>query len=62
MKVFLIILGVILFLVGALWLLQGLNIFSGYQMSGHRRWIVIGGGLAVVGIVLGVLGARFKKK
>jgi hypothetical protein len=31
-------------------------------MAGHRRWIVIGGGLGIIGIILIVIGARIKAK
>jgi len=41
--------GVVLALVGLLWILQGLNIIGGSGMSGHAVW-------AVFGLVIGALG------
>ena len=61
MRWVLIIVGVVLVLVGLVWLLQGTNVLAGSVMSGHRRWIVIGAGLDVIGAVLVVLGARTRR-
>ncbi len=60
MKWVIIIIGVLLLVVGVIWLLQGTNILSYGQMAGHRRWIVIGGALGVIGIILILVGARRK--
>ena len=57
-----IILGIIVILVGLVWLLQGTNVLAGSQMSGHRRWIVIGAGLDVIGIVLIIIGSRMRRR
>ncbi len=61
MKWVLIVLGVLLLVVGVIWALQGTNVLSYGQMAGHKRWIVIGGGLGIIGIVLIILGARIKR-
>jgi len=61
MKWVLIVLGVLLLVVGVIWALQGTNVLSYGQMAGHKRWIVIGGGLGIIGIVLIILGARMKR-
>ena len=58
MKWVLIIIGIIVIIVGAIWLLQGANVLPYGQMAGHRRWIVIGGVLDVVGIILIIVGSR----
>ncbi len=42
MKWFLNILGVILALVGILWILQGVNVLPGSFMSGNMMWAYIG--------------------
>jgi hypothetical protein len=45
--------GGILVLLGIFWALQGLNIITGSAlMSGHTRWLVIGVGVALVGLVV----------
>jgi hypothetical protein len=62
MRWVLLILGVLLFLVGGVWLLQGLDVFTQGQMAGHSQWTVIGAIVAAVGIVLVVIGATRKKK
>jgi hypothetical protein len=61
MKVFLIILGLIAVALGLVWLLQGLNIWPGSAMSGHKKWALVGGGLVLVGIVIEFLALRMKK-
>lgn len=50
--------GVILVLLGVLWTLQGLDVIGGSAMSGRGMWAVIGPVVAVVGVVVGLLGAR----
>ena len=62
MRWVLIILGIVVILVGLVWLLQGTNVLAGSQMSGHRRWIVIGAGLDVIGIVLIIIGSRMRRR
>jgi hypothetical protein len=62
MRWVLIIIGLLVLIMGVIWALQGTNILPYGQMAGHRRWIVIGGGLGVIGIILIVLGARMKAK
>jgi hypothetical protein len=41
--------GVLLALLGLLWILQGLNVIGGSGMSGHGIW-------AVIGLIVGALG------
>ena len=62
MKIALIVVGIVLDLVGAVWILQGANVLAGSAMSGHNRWVFIGGALAVIGTILVVVGARLKKR
>ena len=61
MKWVLIIVGILILVVGIVWALQGINVLHGSQMSGHRRWIAIGGVLGIAGIVLVIVGARMKR-
>ena len=44
--------GVILFLVGTLWILQGVGIVGGSFMTGQSQWLYIGIVTAAVGIAL----------
>lgn len=46
------IVGILLLLIGALWILQGLNVVRGSFMSGQTMWLVIGVVVAVVGVWL----------
>ena len=46
------IVGVILLLLGGLWILQGSNIIGGSVMSGHSQWLYIGIVLVIVSLVL----------
>lgn len=44
--------GVILFLVGTLWIFQGVGIVGGSFMTGQSQWLYIGIVTAAVGIAL----------
>lgn len=50
MKIVKTIVGIVLLLIGALWILQGANIVGGSVMSGQSQWLY-------VGIVVGLAGA-----
>jgi hypothetical protein len=54
-------LGILMLLVGAVWVLQGLNIFTRGAMAGSTRWTVIGSVVGAAGIVLVVVAATRKK-
>ena len=41
--------GVLLVVIGALWILQGLNVVQGSMMSGQTMWFVIGVVVALLG-------------
>jgi len=55
---YLIALGVLLFLVGVLWTLQGLGVVGGSVMSGVTAWAVIGPVVALGGLALVLLPRR----
>ncbi len=61
MKWVLIVLGVLLFLVGAVWVLQGSNVLTQGVMAGHRRWIALGGVLDAAGVALFVWGVTRRR-
>jgi hypothetical protein len=44
------IVGILLVLLGSIWLLQGINVLPGSFMSGQTRWAVRGGILIVGGL------------
>lgn len=44
--------GVVLVLLGALWVLQGANLMAGSVMSGQSQWLYIGIVVAVLGLVV----------
>lgn len=58
MKIFMMILGVILALVGVVWILQGFNILLGSMMSGQILYGILGIALLVIGVVLVYFGNR----
>ncbi len=60
MKIFLNILAILLFLVGIVWILQGVDILGGSSMTGQTQWTIIGAIAALVGIILGVFTNRRK--
>jgi hypothetical protein len=62
MKITLFIVGGVLILFGVVWALQGFGMLPGFVMSGHRRWVLIGGVVALIGVVSEVVAARMKKK
>ncbi|MDB5493864.1 MAG: hypothetical protein JWP86_1201 [Phenylobacterium sp.] len=50
MKLVLTIAGAVMVLMGAVWILQGVNILPGSFMTGQMQWAVYGCVLALVGI------------
>lgn len=58
MRMLMMIGGVLLVLMGGVWILQGINVLPGSFMTGQTKWAVIGAVTAVVGIVLIVLARR----
>ncbi len=50
--------GIVLAFMGAVWLLQGLNVLPGSGMSGQAFWAVVGLIVLVVGLGLAYLGIR----
>ncbi|MBO0848830.1 MAG: hypothetical protein J2P20_05175 [Pseudonocardia sp.] len=53
-----VVLGVILVLIGAVWTLQGANLLAGSFMTGSRTWLVIGLIVLVAGVALLVRSLR----
>lgn len=58
MRTAMIVAGVLLLLIGGIWILQGINVLPGSFMTGQTKWAVIGTITAIVGIVLLVMGRR----
>jgi hypothetical protein len=52
MRIFGSIVGVVLVLLGGLWVLQGANIMAGSVMSGQSQWLYIGIVVAIVGVAV----------
>lgn len=52
------VLGVLLALVGCVWILQGINVLPGSFMTGQTKWALYGGITVAIGIVLIVTGNR----
>jgi hypothetical protein len=61
MKIVLNIVGVLMVLLGSVWILQGMNVMLGSPMSGQTRWAVRGGILVFAGIA-GLVWANRKQK
>ncbi len=53
-------LGVLVFLVGLIWMLQGLGILAGSPMTGVTLWAIVGPIVAIFGgwLIAGALRAR----
>ena len=57
------VLGVVLFLIGLLWLFQGLGVMGGSGgMNGNKLWAVVGPVVSVIGIVLAAQGRRGRSR
>jgi hypothetical protein len=52
MKIVKTVLGAILTLIGAIWVLQGSNIITGSGMSGQSLWLYIGIVVALAGVAI----------
>ena len=52
------VIGVLLVLIGLVWIGQGLGFVKGSFMTGNMMWAWIGIGVAIVGVVLAVVGIR----
>ena len=61
MKIILTILGVLLVILGGIWILQGISVLPGSFMTGQIRWAIYGAIAAIVGVVLIVLASKRKK-
>jgi hypothetical protein len=54
----LLVLGLLIDLVGTIWLLQGLNLLDGSAMTGQPFWAIAGGVLIVIGTLSVVVSRR----
>ncbi|AGB25324.1 hypothetical protein Mycsm_05117 [Mycobacterium sp. JS623] len=61
MRIATIVIGVVVFLFGTLWALQGFGVVGGSPMSNTTTWSIIGPIVAVIGIAL-VVGATRRRK
>lgn len=53
-----VVLGLLMVAVGAVWTLQGLSVIGGSAMSGVEIWAVVGPLVAGFGVALAYVGAR----
>jgi hypothetical protein len=60
MRIVLSILGVLFFLIGCVWVLQGINVLPGSFMTGQTKWAVYGGLLLAIGVGLLIAANRRK--
>lgn len=44
--------GVVLLVIGAVWVLQGANVLTGSAMSGRGQWLVVGVLMVIAGLAL----------
>jgi len=58
----LVIVGIVLVLAGAVWTLQGIGVLGGSSMSNDTKWAVIGPIVAVAGLVVTLIGARARSR
>jgi hypothetical protein len=57
-KIVMMVLGVLLVLVGCIWILQGINVLPGSFMTGQMQWAVYGAIAVVIGVLLVVSSRR----
>ncbi len=55
------IIGVVLCLVGAVWVAQGTNVLHGSGMSGHGQYTVLGAVVIVIGLLMLVWAYRARR-
>lgn len=60
-KIVLIVFGVLIFLMSAVWFLQGINVLPGSSMTGQMKWAINGGIGMVIGAAL-IVAANWKRK
>ena len=58
MRMLMTIAGVLLVLMGGVWILQGINVLPGSFMTGQIQWAYYGGGAVMVGLGLIVAARR----
>ena len=56
------VIGVLIVLTGAVWMLQGVGVLGGSSMSDQSQWAVIGAVVAAVGGVLAYRGLRARRE
>jgi len=61
MKIVWNVIGILCLPVGGVWFLQGIDVLRGSVMSGHRRWILVGGFLIVLGVVVLIVNNRRRR-
>ena len=61
MRVVLVVVGIVIALLGALWALQGFGVVGGSPMSNTTTWSVIGPIVALLGVAVAIFGARRKR-
>lgn len=60
MRMLMIFIGLLLTLVGGIWLFQGIGVLLGSFMTGQNFWAVTGGLTLLVGLLVLVMGLRRK--
>lgn len=60
MRMLMIFIGLLLTLVGGIWLFQGIGVLLGSFMTGQNFWAVAGGFTLLVGLLVLVMGLRRK--
>ena len=58
MRMIMMIAGVLLLLMGGIWILQGINVLPGSFMTGQTKWAVYGAVAVAVGIGLVIVARR----
>jgi hypothetical protein len=61
MRIAIAIVGIVVFLFGVLWALQGFGVVGGSFMSDNTTWAIIGPIVAVIGLALAVGALRRRK-
>jgi hypothetical protein len=56
------VIGIVLCVVGTVWILQGTKVIQGSGMSGQGKWAIIGGVVVTVGLTCLVWAARHHRK
>jgi hypothetical protein len=62
MRIVLRVAAVFLIVIGAIWVMQGINVLPGSFMSGQSEWAYRGSAALLVGVIILLYGSKMRKR